>query len=128
MVTLVTHGIKISVLTDYQEEYSKPEQLFYLFSYRISIENKSEFAVQLLRRHWHIFDSSGEYREVEGEGVIGEKPKLYPAEIYDYESTCNLSSEIGKMKGTYLMERQTDKALFKIRIPEFELIVPHRLN
>ena len=128
MVTLVTQGIKISVQTDYQDIYSKPGQGIYLFSYKINIENKSEFVVQLLRRHWNIFDSSGEYREVEGEGVIGEKPTLYPGDVYEYESTCSLSTDLGKMKGTYLMQRQTDKALFKIQIPEFELIIPYRLN
>ena len=128
MVTLLTHGIKISVQTNYQEDYSKPEQQLFLFSYSITIENKSEFVVQLLRRHWYIFDSSGEYREVEGEGVIGETPILYSGDVYKYESTCNLTTEIGKMKGTYLMERKKDKIHFKVQIPDFELIVPHRLN
>ena len=128
MATQVNNGIKISVQTNYHELASKPHQGLYLFSYKITLENKSEFVVQLLRRHWFIFDSCGISREVEGEGVIGEKPILSCGEVYQYESSCNLVTEIGKMKGTYLMERKSDKALFKVQIPEFELIVPHRLN
>lgn len=128
MVTQVTHGIRISVRTEYQESYSRPDQRHFLFSYRISIENNSDFTVQLQRRHWHIFDSSGEFREVEGEGVVGQQPVLAPGEVYEYESACNLTTDMGKMYGTYLMERQADKLRFSVNIPEFELIVPHRLN
>jgi ApaG protein len=128
MVTQVTHGIRISVHTEYQEAYSRPDQRHYLFLYRISIENRSEYTVQLQRRHWHIFDSSGEFREVEGEGVIGQQPVLQPGEVYEYESACNLNTDMGKMYGPYLMERQVDKLRFNVNIPEFELIVPHRMN
>ena len=128
MVTLVTHGIKITVLTKFQEEHSNPEQGNYLFSYKISIENNSDFTIQLLSRHWHIFDSSGEYKEVEGEGVVGIKPVLDPGEFYEYESACNLTTDMGKMNGTYLMQRQLDGAKFYVNIPEFEMIVPSRLN
>lgn len=128
MVTLVTHGIQVSIETEYQESYSRYEDRHFLFVYRITIENKSEFTVQLLRRHWFIFDSAGEYREVEGEGVIGEKPLLQPGEVYEYESSCNLATDMGKMNGTYLFERHPDKARFIVNIPEFELVAPARLN
>ncbi len=128
MVTSVTLGIKITVRTQYQELYSKPEQGHYLFTYRVTIENNSEYTVKLIQRHWNIFDSSSEEREVEGEGVVGQQPILMPGDIYEYESACNLTTEIGKMHGTYTMERQIDRAQFKVEIPEFELITPSRLN
>lgn len=128
MTTQITHNIKISVRTRFQEEHSSPNQRHYLFSYHIIIENNSEYTIQLLRRHWHIFDSSGEYREVEGEGVVGEQPILASGEVYQYESACNLSTEIGKMYGTYLMERKIDGTQFNVDIPEFELIVPSKMN
>jgi len=128
MTTQITHNIKISVRTKFQDGHSSPNQNHYLFSYRIIIENNSEFTIQLLRRHWHIFDSCGEYRDVEGEGVVGEQPVLAPGEVYQYESACNLATEIGKMKGTYLMERKIDGVRFNVDIPEFELIAPFKLN
>ena len=126
--TQVTHGIKISVETKFQSEHSVAEHRHFLFSYRITIENNSDYTVQLLSRHWDIFDSNSENSEVDGEGVIGEQPVLESGEIFEYESACGLTTDIGKMRGTYLMERKIDKARFYVTIPEFELIVPQRLN
>lgn len=74
-------------------------------AYRISIENLSDYAVQLKRRQWFIFDSSGTQREVEGEGVVGVQPIMQPGEGYSYVSGCQLSTEIGSMSGNYLMSR-----------------------
>ncbi len=126
--TQVTHGIKISVETKFHTENSDVENRHFLFLYNITIENKSNYAVKLVSRHWNIFDSSSEICKVDGEGVGGEQPKLEPGEIFEYESVCSLSTDIGKMNGVYLMERQFDKARFYVTIPEFELIVPQRLN
>jgi len=126
--TQVTHGIKISVETKFHTESSDIENRNLLFLYAITIENKSDYAVQLIARHWDIFDSNGEQSEVDGEGVVGEQPVLQPGEVFEYESACTLTTDIGKMSGTYLMERKIDKARFYVTIPEFELIVPSRLN
>lgn len=126
--TQVTLGISITVETTFQSEHSNAERGHFLFSYHVHIENQSDYTVQLISRHWEIFDSIGEQTEVDGAGVIGEQPVLGSGESFDYESACSLSTDIGKMKGYYLMERQLDKARFKVAIPEFELIVPQRLN
>ncbi len=127
-VTLVTHGVKVTVQAEFQYDHSNPDQRYFLFSYRVIIENNSEYVVKLLRRHWFIFDSCSEYREVEGEGVVGQQPVLTPGEVYEYESACNLNTDIGKMNGTYLMMREMDGAQFYVNIPEFELMMPARLN
>jgi ApaG protein len=128
MMTVVTEGIKVSVMTEYQPEYSSPSQAHFVFTYRISIENCSGHTVQLLRRHWMIYDSNGVVREVEGEGVVGQQPVLEPGEVHEYVSGCNLKSSMGKMSGTYLMERVFDGRQFRVSIPEFTMIVPYRLN
>jgi len=128
MVTEITDGVKVSVVTEYQPEYSSPVQSHYVFTYKIRIENSSEFTVQLLRRHWYIHDADGSLREVEGEGVVGQQPVLEPGEIHEYVSGCNLKTGIGKMRGTYLMERVVDGRQFDVKVPEFTMIVPFRLN
>ncbi len=128
MVTAVTEGIKVSVKTDYQQEYSSPLQAHYVFTYRIKIENASENTIQLLRRHWLIYDSNGTVREVEGEGVIGQQPVLEPGEVHEYVSGCNLRSSMGKMVGTYLIERIIDGKQIRVTIPEFTMVVPYKLN
>jgi ApaG protein len=128
MVTEITDGVKVSVITEYQPEYSSPIQSHYVFTYKIRIENSSDFTVQLLRRHWYIHDANGTLREVEGEGVVGQQPVLEPGESHEYVSGCNLKTGIGKMRGTYLMKRVVDGRKFDAKVPEFTMIVPFRLN
>lgn len=128
MDTKTTEGVKVTVTTNYLPDYSSPVQQHYVFAYKISIENNSEFTVKLLRRHWYIHDATGVMREVEGEGVVGQQPILEPGESHEYVSGCNLKTGLGKMRGTYLMERMVDGKKFDVTIPEFNLIVPYKLN
>ncbi|MET4138609.1 Co2+/Mg2+ efflux protein ApaG [Pedobacter sp. UYP1] len=128
MVTAITQGVKISVDTVYQEEYSNPEKEHFMFAYQISVENLSDYSIQLMRRQWFIFDSNGTQREVEGEGVVGIQPVIEPGESYSYVSGCNLTTDMGSMSGNYLMHRIADESDFTVDIPEFQLIVPYRLN
>ena len=72
MVKISTHNIEISVEVKYWPQHSMPKENHYFFVYFITIENKSDFSVQLLRRHWDIFDSIGDKRVVDGDGVVGE--------------------------------------------------------
>ena len=128
MTTQVTQGIKVTVETRFQEHYSDPSKMYYLFTYKITIENTGDYDVQLLRRHWNIVDSTTEHREVEGAGVVGQQPILRQGEVYTYESACNLKSEIGKMKGAYTFARIADGEEFKVNVPEFQMFVPYRMN
>jgi ApaG protein len=128
MVTATTEGVKVSVMTEHLPNQTGAAQPHFAFTYRIRIENNSENTVQLLRRHWTIFDSNGTIREVEGEGVVGQQPVLEPGEVHEYVSGCTLKSTMGKMAGTYLMERIIDGKRFRVTVPEFTLVVPYRLN
>ncbi len=126
--TLTTNGIVVSVEAFYQRQLSEPLADKYTFSYQITLENKNDFTVQLLRRHWLIFDSNGAHHEVSGEGVVGEQPILKSGETYQYASWCNLKTEVGKMVGIYVMQRQPEGSLFRIKVPEFQLIAPQKMN
>lgn len=128
MVSKISEGVKISVETFYQPDYSNPQSSEYMFAYRITIENNNTFALKLLRRHWFIFDSDSTHREVEGEGVIGIQPEINSGEKYQYISGCNLRTELGKMHGTYFMENLNNKKNFYVNIPAFEMTVPFKLN
>ncbi|MBX9784696.1 MAG: Co2+/Mg2+ efflux protein ApaG [Chitinophagaceae bacterium] len=128
MVFEISQGVKISVETYYQPEYSNPLTGEYMFAYRITIENNNTYAVKLLRRHWNIFDSNGSYKEVDGEGVVGVLPVIQPGDQYQYVSGCNLKTEMGKMIGHYLMENLNNRQQFKAFIPEFEMIAPFKNN
>ncbi len=128
MVAKITEGVKVTVETNYQPEYSNPANAHFMFAYRVIIENLSDYTVQLLSRHWDIFDSNGTLREVEGEGVVGIQPILDPGQTHEYVSGCNLKTEMGKMSGTYTFRRMSDNKKFPVTIPEFELICPFKMN
>lgn len=128
MVSKISEGVKISVESFYQPDYSNPGNNEFMFAYRITLENHNDFTVKLLRRHWFIFDSNGQNREVEGEGVVGAQPILQPGKHYQYVSGCNLRTEMGRMYGTYLMENQNNKTTFTVKIPPFEMVAPVKLN
>ena len=99
-----------------------------MYTYRITIENNSNSTVQLISRHWYIFDSTADDYEVEGQGVVGIQPVLSPGDVHEYESACELTSEIGNMYGSYTMQRQIDGSLFEVKVPKFQLIAPMKLN
>ncbi len=128
MVKAITQNIGISVETFFQPKQSKPDLDFYVYSYRITIKNESEFAVQLVSRYWEIFDAIMEKRIVEGEGVIGEQPILLPGESYQYVSYCQLKTDAGSMKGYYTFQRQIDESQFDAVIPKFILLPDYRRN
>ncbi len=128
MTSKISGGIKVSVETSYQPEYSNPVNSEFMFAYKITIENNNNFPVKLLRRHWFIYDSDGSNREVEGEGVVGVQPVIDAGASYQYISGCNLRSEMGKMHGTYLLENVNNKKTFDVYIPSFEMFVPFKMN
>lgn len=128
MVSKISEGVEISVETFYQPDYSNPVNGEFMFAYRITIENHNQFTIKLLHRHWHIFDSNGQEREVDGEGVVGVQPILEQGKQFQYVSGCNLRTEMGRMYGTYIMENQNTKVTFKVKIPPFEMIAPFKNN
>lgn len=128
MVSKISRGVEISVETFYQAEYSNPAANEYMFAYRITIENQNDFTIKLLKRQWFIFDSCGENKEVEGDGVVGVQPVLQPGQQFQYVSGCNLRSEMGRMSGHYEMENLKNKTTFDVKIPAFDLMAPMKFN
>ena len=128
MVSQITRGIKISVLTSFEGTYFKNYKIHFAFSYEITIENQSKDSVQLMSRHWEIFDSLNDSEIVDGEGIIGKKPVLKPGELHTYKSGCLLSSPYGSMKGNFSMINFTSTRNFKVIVPSFRLCAPFALN
>lgn len=126
--TATTDNVKISVLSRFEHSMSDPEEQLYVFSYTVHIENLGVSAVHLLRRHWLVTDSLGDNKEVEGEGVVGEKPVILPGEVYEYSSWCQLASDAGKMEGSYLVKSLETNKNIEVRIPEFLLVPRFKYN
>ena len=128
MISQITRGIKISVLTSFEGTYFRNYKIHFAFSYEITIENYSKDTVQLNSRHWEIFDSLNNTDIVDGEGVVGRKPVLRPDEKYTYNSGCLLTSPFGAMSGYFNMINLNTAKAFKVIVPSFKLCAPFALN
>lgn len=128
MPVAVTQGIRVSALARYEAAESRPREGHFLFSYRITIANRSQRTAQLLRRHWHITDSMAPRTEVEGAGVVGAMPVLEPGEQFTYTSHCVLRSGLGRMHGSYTMRHTDNGSDFEVAIPAFDLQLPYIAN
>ncbi|SMD44553.1 ApaG protein [Aquiflexum balticum DSM 16537] len=122
MVIAITEGIKVTVEVTYQPEFSSPHQHHYVFTYKVNIENNSSHTLQLMRRKWEISDAGDVAKTVEGDGVVGQQPILEPGNKHEYVSGCNLKSGLGKMRGSFFMEKLFDGKYLEVKIPEFQLI------
>ncbi len=128
MVQQITNGIKISVKTRYNGTVKRNQNTFNTFSYYVTLENETKDKVQLLSRYWEISDALNNKEYIEGEGVIGLKPILEPAENYTYKSNCILNATIGAMNGSFTMVNKKTKEKFKVIIPTFQLTTTPLLN
>lgn len=119
--------IEISVLSEYMPSHSSDEKSKYLFSYSVTIKNESDINVQLISRHWQIVNSNGNIKTVNGIGVIGEQPVIYPGDNFTYTSATEIDTPKGEMFGTYAMETEFGER-FDAEIPKFNLIIPRSLH
>jgi ApaG protein len=124
MYEAVTHGIRVSVIPQYLEEESSPDERRYVWAYTIDIINEGSETVQLRTRHWRITDAAGRTEEVRGPGVVGETPVLEPGTSFRYTSGCPLSTPSGIMVGSYHMTTEAGGRI-EVAIPAFSLDSPH---
>jgi ApaG protein len=122
MVNAITEGISVSIIVTYESQFSSPIQHHYVFTYKVTIENKSSATVQLMRRKWEVFDATESLYTIEGSGGVGQQPILEPGQTHSYVSGCNLKSGLGKMRGFFYMEKITDGKIIEVIIPEFQMI------
>lgn len=86
------------VQTRYIEEQSNPEYQRFVFA--ISSPSKSQLqTVQLMSRRWLITDADGKQTVVEGDGVVGEQPRIKANDEYTYSSGTALDTPVGVMQG-----------------------------
>lgn len=125
--------VSVKAFSTYQSEYSVPVDNNYVFAYRVRITNRGQHSVRLLRRHWIVTDAAGQIKEVEGEGVVGQKPVLAPGQSHEYTSWVQLETPMGSMEGSFLMEQPANSpndqsTFFRAEIPKFFHVSPELLN
>lgn len=121
------YKIRVDAKPRYLEEHSQPDADRFVFAYTITISNEGAVPARLLSRHWIITDANGQVREVRGDGVIGEQPRLEPGELYRYTSGSLLETPVGSMRGSYTMITD-DGHRFDAVIPAFTLARPGALH
>ena len=121
------YNVKVFVESTYLEDHSDPYEDSYLWSYKVIIKNNEKEKIKLISRHWKIFDSNGNFREVKGKGVVGEQPTIEPGDKFEYTSGTPLKTSAGIMHGSYQM-LSFDGEEFKVDIPAFSLDIPNQGN
>lgn len=127
MYQQTTRHISITVTPKFLDNQSQPDEGRFVWSYTISLENRSGETVKLLTRHWIITDGLGRRQEVKGDGVIGEQPILRPGDKFEYTSGCPLNTPSGFMSGQYGMINASGEG-FEIAIPAFSLDSPYDVH
>jgi ApaG protein len=94
----------------------------HVFVYYITIANESAETVTIKGRKWIVREADGNVIAVEGDGVVGEFPRLEPGEQFQYNSSHTISVD-AVAEGAYLGQTDSGEAVFT-RIPPFEMRAP----
>ncbi|MEO6054238.1 MAG: ApaG domain [Chthoniobacterales bacterium] len=106
----------------YTPHLEAPSDRPYPMVYFITISNEGLEAVTIKGRKWVVRDSNGETIAVEGDGVVGEFPRIEPGQSFSYNSYHIIGSD-SVAEGAFLGVTDNGEAVFT-RIPKFEMRVP----
>jgi ApaG protein len=106
----------------YMPTLEAPPERPYPFVYFITIDNQSSETVTIRGRKWVITDQLGQKIVVEGDGVVGEFPRLRPGERFSYQSYHVIGTD-SVAEGAFI--GISDQSVpFVARIPRFQMQVP----
>jgi ApaG protein len=119
-------GLRVSVdKVVYRPEVQAPQDRPYAFAYYITISNESDETVTIKGRKWVVTDANGQRIVVEGDGVVGQFPRLDPGGQFSYHSHHVIGVE-SVAEGSYIGVTDSGEAVIT-RIPQFEMRVPGEL-
>lgn len=101
-----TRGVQVDATSACVVPGDGPGQFPYAFTYRISVTNSGDRAVQLKGRHWIITNERGEIVHsvpAGSPGVVGFQPIIRPGEAFEYYSGTDLCTPRGRMVGGFNM-------------------------
>ena len=125
--TCTTQDIQVEIVPAYVSERSDPQKNQYFYSYKVRITNHGSLNCKVIQRHWKIKEGNGKCYDVQGTGIVGEQPMIYPGKNYEYVSFCPLNSPYGNMRGKYqLMDEFNNR--FWIDVPVFFFRMPETFS
>lgn len=92
------------------------------FVYHISIHNESADTVSIFGRKWIVRDTDGQTMVVEGDGVVGQFPKLSPGESFSYNSYHVIKAD-STASGSFFGTTSHGRPVC-MRIPAFDMQPP----
>jgi ApaG protein len=118
-------GLRVTVdRVVHMPQLEAPPERPHPFVYFITIRNDSSATVTIKGRKWVVTDTDGHRLVVEGDGVVGEFPRLEPGEQFSYNSYHTIGSD-SVAEGAYFGIVTSGQPVFT-RIPPFEMRVPVR--
>ncbi len=93
----------------------------YAFVYYITIHNESDRAITVKGRKWVVEEQDGERLVLEGDGVVGQFPRIAPGHSFSYNSYHIVRCD-SVAKGAYLCHDDRGN-VFVVKIPPFVLRV-----
>lgn len=120
--------IEVIVTPSYRIDESNDAESRYVFSYTVTVHNKSPHSVQLMARYWKITQGSGDCQEVRGKGVVGQQPLIGPGQSFRYTSRAILQTPVGVMEGAYTLLDTSTQRVFEVMISPFRLAAPLQLH
>jgi ApaG protein len=116
-------GLEVSLdALEYHPELPAQADRPFPMVYFITIRNHSDRAVTLTKRKWVVTDSFGDKHIVEGDGIVGQKPRLEPGAEFTYNSYHIIGSD-SVAEGSYHGVDDLGQRIFT-RIPRFHLVAP----
>ena len=116
-------GVEVSVDdVMYMPSLDAPAERPFPFVYFITIRNLSKITVTIKARKWVVKQQTGEIMVVEGDGVVGQFPRLEPGGEFTYNS-CHTISQDSEATGAYFAEGDDQRQYF-VRIPAFLMELP----
>jgi ApaG protein len=106
----------------YRPDVEAPADRPYAFAYFITIRNESDETVTIKGRKWVVTDARGQRVVVEGDGVVGQFPRLRTGEQFTYNSHHVIGTD-SFAEGAYIGMTDTGEAVLT-RIPRFDMHVP----
>jgi ApaG protein len=116
-------GLDVNIdRVEYRPDVEAPADRPYAFAYYITIRNESAETVTIKGRKWVVTDTNGQRIVVEGDGVVGEFPRLEPGEQFSYHSHHVIGAD-SYADGSYIGVTESGEPVIT-RIPRFEMRVP----
>jgi ApaG protein len=118
-------GLRVTVdRVVHMPQLEAPPERPHPFVYYITIHNDSAMGLTIKGRKWIVTDTEGHRIVVEGDGVVGEYPRLEPGEHFSYNSYHTIGRD-SVAEGAYFGIGSNGEVVFT-RIPRFEMRVPVR--